>query len=657
MKSNSKDISLGGVSGGGGYYISSVLQKDIFASITLSKTNSILVTGDSQSGKSSALEATAHELQRLSIVSSFLLITPENLACDYPGDATRGLLYAFMKGKADANGLNEKNSLINNGSIVNDTNDTEIKKFLILFEDLDLIAPSKGGSNDVARVLMRELRNCATSNVLILAASADPSKIHSGVLNMFDKQVTLGILNMTDRRDALCYFVQQINRDSLKGKEEGEEDMMKAIISLADTACLGFVIGDVKFVVQEAFHQYNTLVREDIESSTEKEDDNLILNMKQFLQILENVISEHTPYQLLSGGSSKSYGVNDTVKGRRLHPSIVEIVDLRTKELIDMTNFVQDDNDGDGDNDDEEEDSNTFSDSSKSPLSLSIANSIRPRSERTTFDDICGQKEAKDAIIKSVFWPRDPKRSAALKSLGVTVPTGLMLYGPPGTGKTMLAKAVAGTIQGRFIEIKIPNILSSGVGDSERALKAAFDAAQNAAPAIIFMDEIQALFCRRDGGRNDDDRMSSLLTSQLLQSLDTLCRNAEREPDAGQVIVIAATNVPEALDPALLRPGRFDKLIYVGLPNEEDRFSFIHKNNRLLFPDLLENDMKGLSERLAKLTENFSGAEIENIYRVAALIAVTEYCERPQTLIEEPNVNKPKLTEGHLQTAIERMKK
>jgi len=465
---------------------------------------------------------------------------------------------------------------------------------------------------------------------------------------MFEKHVTLGILNQSDRKDALLYFVRKtIKLDYNFDKES----VVNAINVLADTACMGFLIGDIKFVVQEA-HRLLSLSYHG--TSTDN-----IFSSSNFLKFLEDVISEHTPYQLLSGGLSRvSSDDNQYNRGRRIHPSIIEIVDLRSKELIDAVSHlghVENDNEGDYAADDEEEDSNTYSDSPRSPLSLSIANSIRPRSERTTFDDICGQKEAKDAIIKSVLWHRDPKRSVAMRNLGVSPPTGLMLYGPPGTGKTMLAKAVAGTIQGRFIEIKIPNILSSGVGDSERALKAAFDAAQNAAPAIIFIDEIQALFCRRDGGGNDDDdKMSSLLTSQLLLSLDALCRNAERDPDAGRVIVIAATNVPEALDPALLRPGRFDKLIHVGLPDEEDRLGMIQRKNRAMFPDLTNDDNKSLSARLAKLTEGFSGAEIENIFRVAALIAVTEFVD--DKIVEEPSSYKPKLTEEHLISAIERIK-
>lgn len=629
------------ISDGGGYFLSSKL-RDILEIFT--KKRSILLTGCSQSGKSSALEAVAQELQRASKNLSPLLITPELLASDSPGDATRGLLSAFMKGRADWSKKRRTSG------IEYDSEGTEIGKYLILIEDLDLIAPSRGGSNDVVRVIMKELRNCESSNTLILATSSEPSRIHSGVLCMFEKHVTLGILNLYDRNDALLYFV----RKTIKLDDNiDKESIVNAISVLADTACMGFLIGDIKFVVQETHRRLSLSFH-----GTSTDD---IFSSSNFLKLLEDVISEHTPYQLIGGGRQLRVSSDDNKynRGRRIHPSIIEIVDLRSKELIDAASHLgHDENDKEGDyadDEDDEEDSNTYLDSPRSPLSLSISNSIRPRSERTTFDDICGQEEAKDAIIKSVLWHRDPKRSVAMRNLGVSPPTGLMLYGPPGTGKTMLAKAVAGTIQGRFIEIKIPNILSSGVGDSERALKAAFDAAQNAAPAIIFIDEIQALFCRRDGGGNDnDDKMSSLLTSQLLLSLDALCRNAERDPDAGRVIVIAATNVPEALDPAFLRPGRFDKLILVGLPNEEDRFGMIQRKNRVMFPDLTNDDNKSLSARLAKLTEGFSGAEIENIFRVAALIAVTDFVTINK--VEEPNSYRPKLTQEHLISAIERIK-
>jgi SpoVK/Ycf46/Vps4 family AAA+-type ATPase len=620
---------------------------DIVSSSSVSSFGtSILITGGPQSGKSSILEAVAEELKQLSLVDDILLITPEDLAIEFPGDTTRGLLQSILKYKGRTSTSNNKN----------EKEECKIvRKNVILLEDLDLITPSRGCSNDVVRVLMRELRNCKSTQTIILAASIEPFRIHSGILSMFEKHITLGLLNLSDRRDSLIFFTRKfftkfnIKMDSLTTTN------ISLLFDLADTACLGFSIGDVKFVVQETIRRLISMKNEEELVSQDDFRMNGSAVTSLYIKELETVISDHTPYQLLAGGNSQVETTISLNKQRRLHPSIVDVIDYRDsyfKELSSNNYIDKGDNDND-DEDNEEEDFDSSNDNPRSPLSFSIADSIRPRNERTTFDDICGQLEAKSAIIESVLWQSNSAKSTTMKNLGISPATGLMLYGPPGTGKTMLAKAVAGTLRGRFIEIKIPNILSSGVGDSERALKAAFDAAQNAAPAVIFIDEIQALFCRRDGGGggDDGDRMSSMLTSQLLLSLDSLHRISEQQPDIGRVIVIAATNVPEALDPALLRPGRFDKLIYVGLPTEIDRFHLFQQKNKVIFSQLDLKDVTNLSQKLAKLTSGCSCADIENIFRVAAMISVSEYISH--NVID--SFSKPTVTEDHLLTAIYRI--
>jgi DNA polymerase III delta prime subunit len=282
------------------------------------------------------------------------------------------------------------------------------------------------------------------------------------------------------------------------------------------------------------------------------------------------------------------------------------------------------------------------------PLLSSLSVLLRPSLPRVTWREVVGAAEAKRALHDMLLWPLRHAEAAA--ALGVTLPTGVLLYGPPGTGKTLLAKALATAVGARFLAIPIAQILRAGVGESERALVAAFSAAITAAPCVLFLDELQALFGRRSygsggraGGGDDSDRMAALLTSQFLLCLDAISARArDSAADAhgtgARVFVLAATNVPGALDAALLRPGRFDRTIFVGLPDAADR--------RVLFaamltawgiPDVNVGEETGLApaaageslaSTLAGLSEGFSGADVAGVGRIAASFAVRDMLAR-----------------------------
>ncbi|ADI31223.1 CDC48 family AAA ATPase [Staphylothermus hellenicus] len=228
-----------------------------------------------------------------------------------------------------------------------------------------------------------------------------------------------------------------------------------------------------------------------------------------------------------------------------------------------------------------------------------------------SWDDIGGLNDVKQELRRAVEWPM--KYPEVFKRLGIKPPRGILLYGPPGTGKTLLAKAVATESGANFIAVRGPEILSKWVGESEKAIREIFRKARLYAPAVIFFDEIDAIAPAR--GYAFDSRVTERIVSQLLTEMDGINR-------LNNVVVIAATNRPDILDPALLRPGRFDKLIYVPPPDLNGRIEIlkIHTRNMPLAKDV------DLYE-IARLTEGYSGADLEALVREAAMRALKENIE------------------------------
>jgi transitional endoplasmic reticulum ATPase len=226
-----------------------------------------------------------------------------------------------------------------------------------------------------------------------------------------------------------------------------------------------------------------------------------------------------------------------------------------------------------------------------------------------TWDSIGGLDDLKQMLIEAVDWPlSNPK---IFERMGINPPKGILLYGPPGCGKTLLARAVANESKANFISIKGPELLSKYVGESEKAIREVFRKAKMAAPCIIFFDEFDSIAPSR-GRHTSDSGVSEKVLSQFLTELDGL----EIKKD---IIVIAATNRPDILDPALIRPGRIDRILLVPPPDDQSKLEIlkIFTKNMPLSSDV---DIKELSKNL----KGYSGADIETLCREAAMIALRE---------------------------------
>ena len=254
------------------------------------------------------------------------------------------------------------------------------------------------------------------------------------------------------------------------------------------------------------------------------------------------------------------------------------------------------------------------------------------------WDEVGGLDQAKQSLIEAVEWPL--KYPEAFAALGIRPPRGILLYGLPGTGKTLLVRALATESNVNFISVKGPELLSKWVGESERAVREIFRKARQAAPALVFFDEIDSIVPSRGSG--SETNVTERVVSQFLTELDGLVQLKD-------VVIIAATNRPDLLDSSMLRPGRFDRLIYIPMPDMQSR-------KRILEIYLSHMAASGVSEQwLAEMTEDFSGADLEMLCREAGMLALREHI-KPGMKKEELIIDRIKVTREHFQEAHELIK-
>ena len=245
---------------------------------------------------------------------------------------------------------------------------------------------------------------------------------------------------------------------------------------------------------------------------------------------------------------------------------------------------------------------------------------------KVSWEEVGGLKDVKQQLKEAIEWPLT--NSAGFDRLGIKPPRGVLLYGPPGTGKTLLAKAIATESEANFIAIKGPEVMSKWVGESEKRLREVFRKAKQVAPCIVFLDELDSLAPPRGGG--GDSRVSDRLVDQLLTSMDGL-ENMEG------VVVIGATNRPEIVDPALLRPGRFDRLLLVEAPDLAARQAILEIHTA----DMPLGKVK--LDYFAKETDGYTGADLDGLVREAGMLALREDSEADE------------VTQAHFLAALEKV--
>ena len=244
--------------------------------------------------------------------------------------------------------------------------------------------------------------------------------------------------------------------------------------------------------------------------------------------------------------------------------------------------------------------------------------------------DIGGLDKVREELKESVEWPL--KHPESFRRVGIRPSRGILLYGPPGNGKTLLAKAVAKESEANFISVKGPSLLSKWVNESHKGVQRTFDKARQVSPCIVFIDEIESLASKRAGTDNASSQEGTKVLNQLLSEMDGL-------EEMNDVLVLAATNRPDMLDPAVLRPGRFDKILLVNTPTEEGREQILKVHTKEM-PLAKNVNIK----EMAKRTDGYTGADIEGVVREAGMLALRE------------NINSKQIMKEHFDTALKKIK-
>jgi transitional endoplasmic reticulum ATPase len=263
------------------------------------------------------------------------------------------------------------------------------------------------------------------------------------------------------------------------------------------------------------------------------------------------------------------------------------------------------------------------------------------------WDDVGGLAEVKRELQEAVEWPM--KYPMLYEKLGHKMPRGILLHGPSGTGKTLLAKAVATESEANFVSVRGPELLSKWVGESERGIREIFRRARQASPCVIFFDEIDSIAPIRGAG--GETAVTERVVSQLLTELDGM-------ENMRGVVVLAATNRADMIDTALLRPGRFDKIIQIPLPDKESRKSILEINAKEI-PIISDPKSPGYVdiEKIAEVTDGLSGADVAAIANTAVSLVIHEFLDaHPEVKEAEKASEEAKVTMKHFEEAVKKVR-
>ncbi|KAK9164510.1 hypothetical protein Syun_005412 [Stephania yunnanensis] len=453
---------------------------------------------------------------------------------------------------------------------------------VVFIDELDAIAPArKDGSEELSQRMVATLLTLmdgidSSDGILVIAATNRPNSIDPALRRpgRFDKEIEIGVPSTNQRLDILKVLLTDMVHSLVDSQVQHLASSMH-----------GFVGADIAALCNEAalvcLRRYINLKKTSISSSGTEDEVSV------------------SPSSTCVDASSKA------VKSFQFDPEYQHKIDSSFPTAQCNCDFVVS---RVGEEDFLEV---SFDDFEKAKMSVkpSAMREIMLEVPKVRWEDVGGQKEIKMQLVEAVEWPQ--KHHDVFTRYGIRPPTGVLLFGPPGCSKTLMARAVASEAGLNFFAVKGPELFSKWVGESEKAVRSLFAKARDNAPSVIFFDELDGFAIVR-GKESEGASVGDRVMSQLLVELDGLHQRVN-------VTVIAATNRPDKIDSALLRPGRFDRLLYVGPPNESDRVDIFRIHTRKM-PCGSDVNLK----ELAHLTEGCTGADISLICREAALAAMEE---------------------------------
>ncbi|KAK9282491.1 hypothetical protein L1049_005410 [Liquidambar formosana] len=553
--------------------------KDALSRFGLRTTKGVLLHGPSGTGKTSLAQLCAHDAG----LNLFTLNGPE-IVNQYFGESEKALHEVFDSASRAAPAV-------------------------VFIDELDAIAPArKDGGEELSQRLVATLLNLMdgisrTDGILVIAATNRPDSIEPALRRpgRLDREIEIGVPSPKQRLDILVTLLSEMKHSLL--------DMEIQHLAMATH---GFVGADLSALCNEA----------------------ALVCLRRYIKFKKSCNDTHSSRtSIIYEGSDCIVGSSDCSKDNgdlfsRDHSdsasSSNSYLPISSKALTSLSlngtalesmGDIQDEVNISGEGTCAMEEECTFNvafeDFEKARIKVrpSAMREVILEVPKVNWEDVGGQKEVKTQLMEAVEWPQ--KHQDAFRRIGTRPPTGVLMFGPPGCSKTLMARAVASEAGLNFLAVKGPELFSKWVGESEKAVRSLFAKARANAPSIIFFDEIDGLAVIR-GKESDGVSVADRVMSQLLVELDGLHQRVN-------VTVIAATNRPDKIDSALLRPGRFDRLLYVGPPNETDREDIFRIHLRKI-PYSSNVSIRDL----ACLTEGCTGADISLICRQAAVAALEE---------------------------------
>ncbi|KAH9311946.1 hypothetical protein KI387_026981 [Taxus chinensis] len=573
----------------------SLLHPHTLARLGLQPTRGVLLYGPPGTGKTSLASACAFEAG----VKIFPINGPE-LVSEYYGESEQALRAVFKSAEQSAPSV-------------------------VFIDELDAIAPTrKDGSEDLSQRMVAALLALIDGvnknhRILVIAATNRPESIDPALRRpgRLDREFEIGVPSPRQRLEILLAILCQMNHC-----------LTKADLQSLATNMHGFVGADINALCNEAamsaLRRYinvhascnvKKIHCQQLEtpgnghpfakelSGCNSQDCKI---SSDYLQYVSGLLSE---LSLCSDNGKKQVGNSISIQDTYTDGSYKELEDIKAR-LIEpsLLKITLDD-----------------FETAKMKVRPSAMREVMLEIPKVRWCDIGGQYEVKQQLKEAVEWPQ--KHQHAFLRIGTHPPTGVLMFGPPGCSKTLMARAVASEAGLNFLAVKGPELLSKWVGESEKAVRSLFAKARAASPSIIFFDEIDGLAVAREQ-RSNGVSVGDRVMTQLLVEMDGL------SPRIG-VTVIAATNRPDKVDAAILRPGRFDRLVYVGPPNQADReeIFYIHTRKMPCGCDVRKPE-------LASLTDGFTGADIAAVCREAAIAALEE------------NIDIQEVSMRHFETAL-----